>query len=96
MEAEKQPNTLAPPATTADHVTPTPRSVSPAASRAGASSVSSRSSLQGVDVEKVPTPADQQPPRKIHGFKWACAVLSVLAVTFLFALDNTIVADIRK
>jgi len=34
-------------------------------------------------------------PRNVHGFKWAFAVSSVLASTFLFALDNTIVADVQ-
>ncbi len=34
-------------------------------------------------------------PRKVHGIKWAFVVSSVLASTFLFALDNTIVADVQ-
>lgn len=34
-------------------------------------------------------------PRNVHGFKWVFAVCSVLASTFLFALDNTIVADVQ-
>lgn len=34
-------------------------------------------------------------PRNVHGFKWVFAVSSVLASTFLFALDNTIVADVQ-
>ena len=48
------------------------------------------------DVEKVPEPAAEEPsPRDVHGIKWGLAVFSVLISTFLFALDNTIVADIQ-
>ncbi|KAH6670207.1 hypothetical protein B0J14DRAFT_445192, partial [Halenospora varia] len=31
----------------------------------------------------------------IIGWKWAVVVLSILSLTFLFALDNTIIADIQ-
>ncbi|KAJ5233193.1 Efflux pump dep3 [Penicillium chermesinum] len=34
-------------------------------------------------------------PRPIHGWKWAIAYASMISTTFLFALDNTIVADIQ-
>ncbi|KAJ6124924.1 hypothetical protein N7471_012241 [Penicillium samsonianum] len=34
-------------------------------------------------------------PRPIHGWKWAIAYTSMISTTFLFALDNTIVADIQ-
>ncbi|KAL8971655.1 MAG: hypothetical protein Q9183_000944 [Haloplaca sp. 2 TL-2023] len=33
--------------------------------------------------------------RTIHGWKWAMAMTAILSTTFLFALDNTIVADIQ-
>ncbi|KAL8873419.1 MAG: hypothetical protein Q9174_001114 [Haloplaca sp. 1 TL-2023] len=33
--------------------------------------------------------------RTIHGWKWATAMAAILSTTFLFALDNTIVADIQ-
>ncbi|KAI4104568.1 MAG: hypothetical protein L6R37_003172 [Teloschistes peruensis] len=33
--------------------------------------------------------------RTIHGWKWAVAMAAILSTTFLFALDNTIVADIQ-
>ncbi|RAQ60180.1 MFS drug efflux transporter [Aspergillus flavus] len=33
--------------------------------------------------------------RPIHGWKWAIAYASMISTTFLFALDNTIVADIQ-
>ena len=41
------------------------------------------------------TAEPEKSPRNIHGIKWGFAVLSVLASTFLFALDNTIVADVQ-
>ncbi|KAE8423264.1 major facilitator superfamily-domain-containing protein [Aspergillus pseudocaelatus] len=34
-------------------------------------------------------------PRPVHGWKWAIAYASMISTTFLFALDNTIVADIQ-
>ncbi|KAF4219444.1 hypothetical protein CNMCM8980_000420 [Aspergillus fumigatiaffinis] len=34
-------------------------------------------------------------PRRLHGWKWAVSYGSLLSVTFLFALDNTIVAAIQ-
>ena len=46
-------------------------------------------------TEKAIEPVDKKPPRDIHGIKWALAVLSILISTFLFALDNTIVADVQ-
>lgn len=47
------------------------------------------SAEKGLEVVEEPSPRD------VHGFKWAFAVSSVLASTFLFALDNTIVADVQ-
>ncbi|CAG8895818.1 unnamed protein product [Penicillium egyptiacum] len=35
------------------------------------------------------------PPRDIKGWKWIAVVLSILSSTFLFALDNTITANIQ-
>ena len=49
--------------------------------------------------ESSPAPSDndtkQVATRTIHGWKWAVAMATVLSTTFLFALDNTIVADIQ-
>ena len=58
---------------------------------------SSRSSDHGdmALAEKGLEPMDEKPPRDIHGIKWALAVISILISTFLFALDNTIVADVQ-
>lgn len=46
-------------------------------------------------AEKGFGPVNEKTPRDIHGIKWALAVLSILISTFLFALDNTIVADVQ-
>lgn len=47
-------------------------------------------------VEKGEGPQDiEKPPRDVHGVKWVLLVLSILSSTFLFALDNTIVADVQ-
>jgi MFS family permease len=39
--------------------------------------------------------AKEPVPRTIHGWKWTVAMTTILSTTFLFALDNTIVADIQ-
>ncbi|PVH69625.1 putative HC-toxin efflux carrier [Cadophora sp. DSE1049] len=60
--------------------------------------VSENSSTTDVDPEKFEQQteiAEELPPRDITGWKWAVVVLSILSSTFLFALDNTIVADIQ-
>ncbi|KAH6665606.1 major facilitator superfamily domain-containing protein [Halenospora varia] len=57
------------------------------------------SSTTDVDLEKSEQQtetAEELPPRDITGWKWAVVVLSILSSTFLFALDNTIVADIQS
>lgn len=58
--------------------------------------LSENTSVNDVDLEKLPPPvAEEAPPRDIAGWKWILVVLSILSSTFLFALDNTIVADIQ-
>jgi hypothetical protein len=60
--------------------------------------VSKNSLTIDVDPEKseqLAETAKELPPRDITGWKWAVVVLSILSSTFLFALDNTIVADIQ-
>ncbi|EYE92423.1 putative MFS drug efflux transporter [Aspergillus ruber CBS 135680] len=42
------------------------------------------------DVEQLAAPV----PRKVQGFAWFLVVVSILSSIFLYALDNTIVADI--
>ena len=50
--------------------------------------------INEIDAEKREA-AEELPPRDISGLKWALVVLSILSSTFLFALDNTIVADVQ-
>ena len=59
--------------------------------------VSGATSITGtVDSEKNAEPVEAEaPPREITGIKWILVVASILSSTFLFALDNTIVADIQ-
>lgn len=64
----------------------------------GTQDVSEKTSVTGMDTdtEKQETEnADEVPPRDITGWKWAVVVAAILSSTFLFALDNTIVADIQ-
>lgn len=37
----------------------------------------------------------ERPPRKVMGIVWGLVVAAILSSTFLFALDNTIVADVQ-
>ncbi|KAL6716469.1 hypothetical protein ACLMJK_006036 [Lecanora helva] len=99
MEGEKQMHSLAP---NDPREKENPTSISPAASEKDLknggqhSGISSSSSENGAEAEKGTPSADPEiPQRDIHGIKWAFAVFSVLASTFLFAIDNTIVADIQ-
>lgn len=47
-------------------------------------------------AEKAVEPVgEQKPPRDVHGIAWVLVVISILSSTFLFALDNTIVADVQ-
>ncbi|KAG0633768.1 major facilitator superfamily domain-containing protein [Tuber brumale] len=39
--------------------------------------------------------AEEAPPRTVTGVVWVLVVISILSSTFLFALDNTVVADIQ-
>ncbi|KAI4273386.1 MAG: hypothetical protein L6R38_006345 [Xanthoria sp. 2 TBL-2021] len=53
------------------------------------------------DIEMATLDGSDTPPEKapsargVHGWKWAVAVASILSSTFLFSLDNTIVADVQ-
>ena len=47
-------------------------------------------------VDEKGPPGDQpEQARKITGVRWVLVVSSILSSTFLFALDNTVVADIQ-
>ncbi|KAL8921013.1 MAG: hypothetical protein Q9208_005904 [Pyrenodesmia sp. 3 TL-2023] len=45
--------------------------------------------------EKAAPPNQPEQARKITGIKWALVVVSILSSTFLYALDNTVVADVQ-
>ncbi|KAJ5980184.1 MFS drug efflux transporter [Penicillium waksmanii] len=64
------------------------------------------SDMSSSDVEKTHNAVDvtadgnvtndpELPPRDIQGWKWIAVVLAILSSTFLFALDNTITANIQ-
>lgn len=63
--------------------------------------VSGKTSITGQDTDndtekqELDTAADEVPPRDITGWKWGVVVAAILSSTFLFALDNTIVADVQ-
>jgi len=60
--------------------------------------VSERTSVTGIDdidAEKAEIAQEEKPPRDIGGWKWGVVVAAILSSTFLFALDNTIVADVQ-
>ncbi|KAI9367730.1 major facilitator superfamily domain-containing protein [Aspergillus egyptiacus] len=42
-----------------------------------------------------PKQEEQKSPRNVHGVLWIAVVLAIYSSTFLFALDNTIVANIQ-
>lgn len=78
---------------------PSERNLSPSEKPASLNEKQNNASARNstdLDVEKQPPPAVvEAPPRDIQGWKWSLVVLSILSSTFLFALDNTIVADIQ-
>ena len=47
------------------------------------------------DTEKAAEPGDASSPRQIKGFSWTLLVVAIFSAQFLFALDNTIVADVQ-
>lgn len=46
-------------------------------------------------IQPLPLASSAPLPRDIHGIKWAFAVTAILSSVFLFALDQTIVADVQ-
>jgi len=57
--------------------------------------VSEKTSFTRGDTKKENRAREGVPPRDISGWKWGVVVFSVLSSTFLFALDNSIVADVQ-
>lgn len=52
--------------------------------------------LEKDSTDESATPPEKAPPaRDVHGWKWSIVVASILSSTFLFSLDNTIVADVQ-
>ncbi|KAI8649905.1 MFS domain-containing protein [Fusarium sp. Ph1] len=51
--------------------------------------------MSTVGNEDFSTTEVEKSPRDIHGWKWTLSYTAMLSTTFLFALDNTIVADIQ-
>ncbi|KKZ65949.1 hypothetical protein EMCG_08292 [[Emmonsia] crescens] len=47
------------------------------------------------NTQAIDTPAPEIPPRDINGWKWYLTLVSILASTFLYALDATVVADLQ-
>ncbi|KAI5805836.1 MFS drug efflux transporter [Geopyxis carbonaria] len=48
-----------------------------------------------LELGGTPEPDSQAPPRKVKGILWVLVVTAILSSHFLFALDNTIVANIQ-
>ncbi|KAF2802515.1 MFS general substrate transporter [Mytilinidion resinicola] len=59
--------------------------------------VSTNQSVQSPSdrIQPLPPASSAPPPRDIHGIKWVFAVTAILSSVFLFALDQTIVADVQ-
>ena len=70
-------------------VAPTPNGGSSAASRSDDDYLAEKATLPSAPEES------EGPPRKAKGIVWGLIVSAVLSSCFLFALDNTIVADIQ-
>ncbi|KAK6227522.1 hypothetical protein QIS74_01077 [Colletotrichum tabaci] len=60
-------------------------------------SSSNKGPLSGhtTDNERAEEPAASGPVRTVTGLKWYLIVFAILSSTFLFALDNTVVADVQ-
>ncbi|KAJ5971624.1 uncharacterized protein N7479_001542 [Penicillium vulpinum] len=46
-------------------------------------------------IQPLTLESSDRPPRDIHGTKWVFALTAILSSVFLFALDQTIVADVQ-
>jgi MFS family permease len=58
-------------------------------------SIAGQETDNDTEKQELNTNADEVPPRDITGWKWGVVVAAILSSTFLFALDNTIVADVQ-
>ncbi|GJC80447.1 efflux pump DEP3 [Colletotrichum liriopes] len=50
---------------------------------------------ENTDNERGKETIASEPVRTVTGFKWYLIVFAILSSTFLFALDNTVVADVQ-
>ncbi|KAL8408917.1 hypothetical protein RB594_007378 [Gaeumannomyces avenae] len=50
----------------------------------------------GAESSSTPKDAPDEPPRDIHGVKWGLVIGALLSVLFLYALDNTVVANVQS
>lgn len=57
--------------------------------------LSSGSEEKGLDSPQADASDGAVQPRKLTGFSWFIAILALLSSTFLYALDNTIMANVR-
>jgi len=54
-----------------------------------------QTALQDPEITPSPSPPPEKATRQVTGIKWALLVAGVLSCTFLFSLDNSIVADVQ-
>ena len=98
MASEKDAH-LSPPHADSETTTAAPSEKEVSGVSAEKQSQHDRSSIRNsTELEEQPAPAatePEKPPRDISGWKWGIVVLAILSSTFLFALDNTIVADVQ-
>lgn len=80
------------PVSTESEKHPHQSSSAPSLDRPGTPSLRDSNSVEK-SLETVEEPA--KAPRNVSGPLWGLVVLSILSSTFLFSLDNTIVADVQ-
>ncbi|KAF7183034.1 hypothetical protein CNMCM7691_002869 [Aspergillus felis] len=85
MAADNKPASVA---SKDSNISPTEREVSEKATSTGSDAEAQRG---GDSVPEDP----KTPPREISGWKWFLVVLAIYSSQFLFALDNTIVANVQ-
>lgn len=56
----------------------------------------------GIDIHaapnrerEAPSPTTAKPPRTVTGIAWICVIVAIFSSIFLFALDNTITANVQ-
>ncbi|KAM5343434.1 hypothetical protein ACJ41O_011971 [Fusarium nematophilum] len=59
------------------------------------SASSEPSGRETTDESQGSSPEDADPPRTVHGVKWFLVICALLSALFLYALDNTVVANVQ-